>query len=155
MRVSGLDTTCLVEEDDEPPHRVDREAMETTLEIAQLLDMTVADQANVMRKLVIDGSNTSGFQRSCSSRTTAPFETSAGPVGVEDLLLEEESCQRIEETEDGVRCSLDRLGIPLVDIGTSRTSVRPSRPVKPPSASGCSSARPGRSSAASVPSGRT
>ncbi|MDT3434559.1 Glu-tRNA(Gln) amidotransferase subunit GatE [Haloarcula sp. 1CSR25-25] len=114
----GYDTTCLVEEDDEPPHRVDREAMETTLEIAQLLDMSVVDQVNVMRKIVVDGSNTTGFQRSMLVANDGAIETSAGPVGIEDMLLEEESCQRVEETDDGVRFSLDRLGIPLVEIGT-------------------------------------
>ncbi|NLV14906.1 Glu-tRNA(Gln) amidotransferase subunit GatE [Haloarcula argentinensis] len=114
----AYDTTCLVEEDDEPPHRVDREAMETTLEIAQLLDMSTVDQVNVMRKIVVDGSNTTGFQRSMMVANDGAIETSAGPVGIEDMLLEEESCQRIEETDDGVRFSLDRLGIPLVEIGT-------------------------------------
>ncbi|MDS0222203.1 Glu-tRNA(Gln) amidotransferase subunit GatE [Haloarcula sp. S1AR25-5A] len=114
----AYDTTCLVEEDDEPPHRVDREAMETTLEIAQLLDMSVVDQVNVMRKIVVDGSNTTGFQRSMLVANDGAIETSDGPVGIEDMLLEEESCQRVEETEDGVRFSLDRLGIPLVEIGT-------------------------------------
>ncbi|WP_336329813.1 Glu-tRNA(Gln) amidotransferase subunit GatE [Haloarcula sp. CGMCC 1.2071] len=114
----AYDTTCLVEEDDEPPHRVDREAMETTLEIAQLLDMSVVDQVNVMRKIVVDGSNTTGFQRSMLVANDGAIETSAGPVGIEDMLLEEESCQRVEETDDGVRFSLDRLGIPLVEIGT-------------------------------------
>ncbi len=34
------------------------------------------------------------------------------------MLLEEESAQRVAETDDGVRYSLDRLGIPLVEIGT-------------------------------------
>ncbi|MFC6976187.1 Glu-tRNA(Gln) amidotransferase subunit GatE [Halomicroarcula sp. GCM10025709] len=114
----AYDSTCLVEEDDEPPHRVDREAMETTLEIAQLLDMSVVDQAHVMRKIVVDGSNTTGFQRSMLVANDGTIETSEGEVGVEDMLLEEESCQRIEATDDGVRFSLDRLGIPLVEIGT-------------------------------------
>ncbi|MFB6309204.1 MAG: Glu-tRNA(Gln) amidotransferase subunit GatE [Haloarculaceae archaeon] len=112
------DSTCLVEEDDEPPRRVDREAMETTLEIAQLLDMNVVDQVHVMRKIVVDGSNTTGFQRSMLVANDGVIETSEGPVGVEDMLLEEESAQRIAETDDGVRYSLDRLGIPLVEIGT-------------------------------------
>jgi len=114
----AYDTTCLVEEDDEPPHRVDQEAQAVALEIAQLLDMGVADQIHVMRKIVVDGSNTTGFQRSMLVATDGHIETDDGPVGIDDLLLEEESCQRIEETEDGVRYSLDRLGIPLVEIGT-------------------------------------
>jgi len=121
----GYDTTCLVEEDDEPPGRVDREAMATTLEIAQLLDMAVVDQVNVMRKIVVDGSNTTGFQRSMLVATDGAIETDAGVVGIEDLLLEEESAKRIEETDSGVRYGLDRLGIPLVEIGTSPDITTP------------------------------
>ncbi|MFC4541707.1 Glu-tRNA(Gln) amidotransferase subunit GatE [Halosolutus amylolyticus] len=114
----AYDTTCLVEEDDEPPHRLDDEALETALEIAQLMDMAPVDQAHVMRKIVVDGSNTSGFQRSTLIATDGAIETSDGAVGIEDLMLEEESAQRVAETDEGVRYSLDRLGIPLVEIGT-------------------------------------
>ena len=114
----AFDTTCLVEEDDEPPHRLDEEALETTMEIAALLDVDVVDQAHVMRKIVVDGSNTSGFQRSTLVGTDGRIETDDGPVGISDLLLEEESAARIEETDDGVVFALDRLGIPLVEIGT-------------------------------------
>jgi len=115
----AYDSTCLVEEDDEPPHRIDGEALATTLEIAQLLDVSVVDQAHVMRKVVIDGSNTGGFQRTMLVGQNGEIQTDDGPVGIEDLLLEEESAQRVAQTDRGVRFSLDRLGIPLVEIGTS------------------------------------
>ncbi|MFC7210479.1 Glu-tRNA(Gln) amidotransferase subunit GatE [Natronoarchaeum sp. GCM10025321] len=114
----GYDTTCLVEEDDEPPRRLDDEALEVALEIAQLLDMTPVDQAHVMRKIVVDGSNTTGFQRTTKMADDGEISTDEGPVGIEDLMLEEESAQRVAATEEGVRFSLDRLGIPLVEIGT-------------------------------------
>lgn len=114
----GYDSTCLVEEDDEPPHRLDQEALRITLQVAQLLDMTVMDEVHVMRKIVIDGSNTSGFQRSAMVARDGVIETSEGDVSVKDLMLEEESAQRVTETESGVQYSLDRLGIPLVEIGT-------------------------------------
>jgi len=118
----GYDTTCLVEEDEEPPRRLDREALSVALEIAALLDMQPVDRAEVMRKIVIDGSNTSGFQRSSLVATdgeiTVEGEDGAVAVSVEDLLLEEESAGRVEETEEGVTYSLDRLGVPLVEIGT-------------------------------------
>ena len=114
----AYDTTCLVEEDEEPPHRLDREARAVALQIAGLLDMEPVDQAHVMRKLVIDGSNTSGFQRTALVAQDGAIETSGGSVGVEDLLLEEESAQRVEERDGGVTYSLDRLGVPLVEIGT-------------------------------------
>ncbi len=114
----AFDTTCLVEEDDEPPARLDREALDVAMEIAVLLDCDVVDQAHVMRKIVVDGSNTSGFQRSSLIATDGEIETADGSVGIADLLLEEESAARIEETDDGVVYGLDRLGIPLVEIGT-------------------------------------
>ena len=114
----SYDTTCLVEEDDEPPAEVDDEALDVTMEIAQLLDCQVADQVHVMRKIVVDGSNTTGFQRTMRVAGEGAIETDAGTVRVEDLMLEEESAQRVEETDAGVRYSLDRLGIPLVEIGT-------------------------------------
>jgi glutamyl-tRNA(Gln) amidotransferase subunit E len=114
----AFDSTCLVEADDEPPHRIDSEAIEVALEIADLLDTVPVDEAHVMRKIVIDGSNTAGFQRSARIAGDGDIETSAGPVGIEDLMLEEESAGRVEETDSGVRYALDRLGIPLVEIGT-------------------------------------
>jgi glutamyl-tRNA(Gln) amidotransferase subunit E len=114
----SYDTTCLVEEDDEPPGRVDREAMDVAMEIAQLLDASVVDQVHVMRKIVVDGSNTTGFQRTMRVAGEGAIRTDEGQVRIEDLMLEEESAQRVEETDSGVRYSLDRLGIPLVEIGT-------------------------------------
>ncbi|MFB6110614.1 MAG: Glu-tRNA(Gln) amidotransferase subunit GatE [Halodesulfurarchaeum sp.] len=123
----GYDTTCLVEEDDEPPHPMDEEALEISLEIAQLLAMTPVDQAHVMRKVVIDGSNTTGFQRTALLATEGEIETSEGTVGIEDLMLEEESARRIEETDTGVTFSLDRLGVPLVEIGTEPDITSPAQ----------------------------
>ncbi|WP_436928406.1 Glu-tRNA(Gln) amidotransferase subunit GatE [Halosimplex halobium] len=114
----SYDTTCLVEEDDEPPGRVDREAMDVAMEIAQLLDASVVDQVHVMRKIVVDGSNTTGFQRTMRVAGEGAIRTDEGQVRIEDLMLEEESAQRVAETGSGVRYSLDRLGIPLVEIGT-------------------------------------
>ncbi|GAB7008596.1 Glu-tRNA(Gln) amidotransferase subunit GatE [Halorubrum trueperi] len=114
----GYDTTCLVEEDDEPPRRVDEEALSVAMQIADLLDVSVVDQAHVMRKLVIDGSNTSGFQRSILLGQAGEIETSEGRVSIADLMLEEESAKRVEETDAGIVYSLDRLGVPLVEIGT-------------------------------------
>jgi glutamyl-tRNA(Gln) amidotransferase subunit E len=119
----AYDTTCLIEEDDEPPRRMDSEALGVTLQIAQLLDMDPVDHVQVMRKIVIDGSNTSGFQRSALIAREGEITTDDGPVRIEDLMLEEESAQRVEETDAGVTFSLDRPGIPLVEIGT-RPDIR-------------------------------
>jgi len=114
----AYDTTCLVEEDDEPPAASMARPLSVALQVADLLDISVVDQAHVMRKLVIDGSNTSGFQRSILLGQAGEIETSEGRVSIADLMLEEESAKRVEETEEGVVYSLDRLGVPLVEIGT-------------------------------------
>ena len=57
------DTTCLVENDEEPPAPLNNEALSICLTIAKMFGMTPVPQVHTMRKLVIDGSNTSGFQR--------------------------------------------------------------------------------------------
>jgi len=115
----AYDTTCLVEEDEEPPRPMNRDAVEVSLEIAETFDMERVDHAHVMRKIVIDGSNTTGFQRTSLVAHDGVVETSEGDVRVDALALEEEAAQRVGETDEGPVYSLDRLGIPLVEIGTA------------------------------------
>ncbi|WP_370005717.1 Glu-tRNA(Gln) amidotransferase subunit GatE [Methanothermobacter sp. KEPCO 2] len=112
------DETCLVEADEEPPHPLNREALELAVTIALLLNMRVVDEFHTMRKQVIDGSNTGGFQRTGLVATDGHLETPQGTVKIENLCLEEDAARRIRETEDGVVFRLDRLGIPLVEITT-------------------------------------
>ena len=52
-----------MEADEEPPHEVNGEALETALIFSLALHSKVVDEIHIMRKIVIDGSNTSGFQR--------------------------------------------------------------------------------------------
>ena len=112
FRYLAYDTTCLVENDDEPPSPLNPEALEVALEIAKLFGMTPIEQVHVMRKLVIDGSNTSGFQR---TGLVAVGGRLPGGGRIDSLCLEEEAAQRVEDA-----CfSLDRLGIPLVELTTS------------------------------------
>ena len=60
---SAPGTSCLVELDEEPPHGTNPEAMETTLIFSEMMKARVVDEVHFMRKIVVDGSNTSGFQR--------------------------------------------------------------------------------------------
>jgi len=110
--------TCLVEADEEPPHPLNPEALEIAVTIALLLNMRVVDEFHTMRKQVIDGSNTGGFQRTGLVATDGHLETPQGTVKIENLCLEEDAARRIREREDGVVFRLDRLGIPLVEITT-------------------------------------
>ncbi len=115
----GYDSTCLVENDEQPPGELNQEAVEIALEVALLLNMNPADEVHTMRKIVIDGSNTCGFQRTALVATDGGIETEEGFVGVDSLCLEEDAASKIETEGDAVVYSLDRLGIPLVEIGTA------------------------------------
>lgn len=111
--------TCLVELDEEPPHPVNADALHVALQVAKTLSCDIPQELHVMRKTVIDGSNTSGFQRTMVVGLGGFLETSFGRVGVTSVALEEESAQILERTGRTVRYGLDRLGIPLVEIGTA------------------------------------
>ena len=115
----AYDTTCLIENDEEPPRELNKEALDISLEIAKLFRMKPVDQMHVMRKIVVDGSNTSGFQRTAFLASDGYIETSEGHCGIDSLCVEEEAAQKIEEIGDSITYSLDRLGIPLVEIATS------------------------------------
>ncbi|MGB5101405.1 MAG: Glu-tRNA(Gln) amidotransferase subunit GatE [Methanothrix sp.] len=121
----SYDSTCLVEADEEPPREINAEALEISLVIARLLNMKIVDELETMRKMVIDGSNTSGFQRTGYIGSDGWIETSCGAVGISILSLEEEAARIIEDRGDSVVYSLDRLGIPLVEIGTAPDIVSP------------------------------
>jgi len=104
--------TCLVEYDEEPPHAINKQALETTIKVALLLNAKIVDEIQVMRKTVVDGSNTSGFQRTALVAQDGFIETSLGKVKIPIICLEEEAAQKIEEGKDSIRYRLDRLGIP-------------------------------------------
>ena len=113
------DITCLVEADEEPPHPVNEEALTIALKVAKLLNMDVAGKIQFMRKTVVDGSNTSGFQRTALIGTDGYLNVDGKEIGIESLCLEEEACQVLERTEKKDIYNLSRLGIPLLEIATA------------------------------------
>ncbi|MCS7094075.1 MAG: Glu-tRNA(Gln) amidotransferase subunit GatE [Candidatus Aenigmarchaeota archaeon] len=109
---------CLVELDEEPPHDVNLEALQIALQIAKLFNCKIPDEIHVMRKIVIDGSNTSGFQRTMIVGFDGYFEYKNRKVPIAQICLEEDAAA-IEKEENGkVYYRLNRLGIPLVEIST-------------------------------------
>lgn len=112
------DTNCLVELDEEPPHEINQEALKIALQISLLLNCEIFPVTQVMRKTVIDGSNTSGFQRTALIAHDGFIETSLGKVGIETVAIEEDSARIISNEKDKSVYRLDRLGIPLVEITT-------------------------------------
>ncbi|MGC8940917.1 MAG: Glu-tRNA(Gln) amidotransferase subunit GatE [Candidatus Nanoarchaeia archaeon] len=114
-----FDTNCLVELDEEPPHEINPEALKIALIVAKMLHCKFPDVLQVMRKTIVDGSNTSGFQRTVLIGTNGYLETSFGKVGIQSVALEEDAARRIAEDSESVTFRLDRLGIPLIEISTT------------------------------------
>jgi len=112
-------SSCLVEYDEEPPHEMNKKALDTALEVCLLLKMRVVDEVEFMRKTVVDGSNVSGFQRTALVGMDGYVDTSKGRVRIESLCLEEEAAKKVKEVENGVIFRLDRLGVPLLEIATA------------------------------------
>jgi len=110
--------TCLIEYDEQPPNELNKQALETTLKLALLLNAKIADEIQVMRKTVVDGSNVAGFQRTALIATGGFIETSKGKVRIPIICLEEEAAQKLEDGKEFVKYRLDRLGIPLIEIAT-------------------------------------
>lgn len=112
------DTTCLVELDEEPAHPINSEAVKIAIQASLLLHMKPFDELQVMRKTVVDGSNTSGFQRTALVSRGGWIETTGGKVRVSTLALEEDSARKIREVDNVIYYRLDRLGIPLIELMT-------------------------------------
>ena len=109
----------LVYIDEEPPRGPDPDALEVSLQIAYLLNAKPVDEVHFMRKIVIDGSNVSGFQRTAIVAMNGRVDTPWGSVGIPTICLEEDACRIVERREKEVVYRLDRLGIPLVEIATT------------------------------------
>ncbi|UZE93900.1 MAG: Glu-tRNA(Gln) amidotransferase subunit GatE [Candidatus Pacearchaeota archaeon] len=112
-------STCLVELDEEPPHQINEEALRIALQISLLLNAKPLNVTQVMRKTVVDGSNTSGFQRTLLIARNGFIDVKGKRIGIQNICLEEDSARIIKKTDKEVTFRLDRLGIPLVEIATS------------------------------------
>ena len=127
---SSRNSNCLIESDEEPPVEVNTEALEVVLTLCLALHCTVEDELHVMRKIVIDGSNTTGFQRTILVGRDGFLDVEGVRVGVQSICLEEDAARIINEQnkdndESNKIYSLDRLGIPLIEIALEPISNSP------------------------------
>ncbi len=125
FRYQSIPYSCLVEADEEPPHDANKRAIEASLEMASLLSMTPADEIHFMRKIVIDGSNTGGFQRTALVARSGSLEMGGKRIGVTTICLEEDAARKMAEHNGEILYRLDRLGIPLVEISTDPDITTP------------------------------
>jgi glutamyl-tRNA(Gln) amidotransferase subunit E len=127
---SPLESSCLVEADEEPPHEINEDALLVALALASSMNMRIIDEIHVMRKIVIDGSNVSGFQRTALIAVNGYIMDNEGKIGIQTLCLEEDAARKIDESETTVRYRIDRLGIPLVEVATAPDIHDPEQAVR-------------------------
>ncbi len=111
---------CLIELDSDFPRMINKKALKIAILVARLLKMHIPNKLCIMRKIITDGSNTSGYQRTVLigiGSKASKIKTSFGDVRIKDLELEEDSAA-IVKSNATITYKLDRLGIPLIEIGT-------------------------------------
>ncbi|MGH9878354.1 MAG: Glu-tRNA(Gln) amidotransferase subunit GatE, partial [Nitrososphaerales archaeon] len=113
------------EADEEPPHDVNSEALETVQIIALALNSNIADEVHVMRKIVIDGSNTTGFQRTMLIANGGIVEAPPKKVKVQNISLEEDAAKLISDDGQVRTYGLDRLGTPLIEVALEPVTGTP------------------------------
>lgn len=116
---------CLIELDEEPPRSLRPEALTAAIQVAKLFKAKFVDEVQVMRKTIVDGSNTSGFQRTSLVAFDGRIDSSLGPISIPTVIVEEDSARLIKEEPDKTIFRLDRLGIPLVEVSTGPDIVSP------------------------------
>ena len=111
-----FDSNCLVELDEEPPHLISE--LKIGIEVSLLLNSNIIEEIQVMRKTVLDGSNTSAFQRTMLISTDGYISTKEGLVSILTVCLEEDAARLVSQDDTTKTFRLDRLGIPLIEIAT-------------------------------------
>lgn len=120
------ESSCLVEQDEEPPHELDDDAKKVALVIASALDSEIFGEIYPMRKTVVDGSNTTGFQRTMLISQGGSFEAEEDKIGIQSICLEEDAAKNLGDKDGSVRkFGLGRLGIPLIEIATEPFETDP------------------------------
>jgi glutamyl-tRNA(Gln) amidotransferase subunit E len=102
------DTSCLVEMDEEPPHELNREALEAVLVVSLLLR-----------------SNTTGFQRTCVIALGGLIKLGEKPVPIQHVGLEEDAARKMGGKGNLRIYRVDRLCIPLIEVATAPVLYTP------------------------------
>ncbi|NOQ44253.1 MAG: Glu-tRNA(Gln) amidotransferase subunit GatE [Nitrosopumilus sp.] len=125
MYFANPESSCLVEQDEEPPHELDVDAKRISLIIASALKSKIFSEVYPMRKTVVDGSNTTGFQRTMLISQGGYFEVEGKEIGIQSICLEEDAAKILGDEGSVRKFGLERLGVPLVEIATEPFEVNP------------------------------
>ena len=113
------ESSCLIELDEEPILEINKDALRTVLTISKLLNCDISEDLIMMRKQVLDYSNTSGFQRTGLVARNGYVNVSDRVIEIESVCIEEDAARKVKEDSKNIVYRLDRLGIPLIEIATA------------------------------------
>jgi glutamyl-tRNA(Gln) amidotransferase subunit E len=114
-------SVCLYEQDEQPPFWPDYEAIYEGYELAHWLNFSaMVDEVVVSRKQYLDGSITTGFQRTMIVARDGWIPVNGKKMRISNLTIEEDAARKVKTENYGrtVYYNLDRLGIPLVEVIT-------------------------------------
>ncbi len=112
------DTDCLIDIDEEPPRNIDNDALSAAVNISYALNAYIFKNLVFMRKTIVDGSNTTGFQRTATVSVNGSFQFGDQKIKIDTISLEEDSARKESDDANQTVYFLDRIGIPLIEIAT-------------------------------------
>jgi glutamyl-tRNA(Gln) amidotransferase subunit E len=119
--------TCTYEMDETPPFHPDMETIEKGYILAGYFNCSaLAEEIVVNRKQYLDGSITTGFQRTFIIGRDGWVPVFRKKVRITNLHMEEDAARRVDWTDTGARTvyfNLDRLGVPLTEVITDHRDI--------------------------------
>ena len=117
------DNICTYELDETPPFYPDLETIKTGFYLADYFNcQSLVDEIVFNRKQYLDGSITTGFQRTAIIGRDGWISVNGRKIRISNLHIEEDAARRVEWTDRRSRTvffNLDRLSIPLTEIITN------------------------------------
>lgn len=120
------EVNCTYEIDETPPFELSKQALSYAINLSLMFSCNIVDELAIMRKNYLDGSVTSGFQRTALLAYDGKIPLDLPKNKIKNLpityiCLEEDAARKDVELSDNrtIYFKLDRLGIPLVEIVTN------------------------------------
>jgi glutamyl-tRNA(Gln) amidotransferase subunit E len=119
--------TCTYEMDETPPFYPDMEAIKKGFILALYFNCSaLAEEIVVNRKQYLDGSITTGFQRTFITGRDGWVPVNGKKARITNVHIEEDAARRVnwkDTTDRTVYFNLDRLGIPLTEVITDHRDI--------------------------------
>ena len=118
-------TVCTYEMDDTPPFEINPQALDSALQIAQLMNYKMVGEIHIARKQYLDGSIPTGFQRTTIVGVDGWIKLNGRRIGLIQLGLEEDACREVSDIGHERIYITDRLGMPLIETVTEPVLYTP------------------------------